>query len=273
MRGKNKGKYRSNRDFFEDDFSDYEETNIFGLSPLSRSAPLQMHMQASQEWKPLTPPKAIKPRNDKQAEYLRLLNCANTHIVIATGCAGTGKTFVAVSYAMERLQSGDIKKIVITRPLVAVEDKDIGALPGTQFEKLTPYIMPILDVMYKYVTPQQFQNLMAKGVIEICPLLFMRGRSFENTFIIADEMQNSSVNQMLMLLTRIGANSKMIIDGDPMQHDRGYDNSGLVDLLRKLERSPQDGMGVVHFTEEEVERHPMVKKVLRLYHTKAVPEV
>lgn len=269
MRGKNKGKFRMNRDFFDEDLSDYDEASIFGMSPISRSAP--MHMP-TQDWKQQLP-KVIKPRNPKQAEYLRLLNCADTHIVIATGCAGTGKTFVGVSHAMEKLLAGEIKKIVITRPLVAVEDKNFGALPGSAFEKQYPYLLSVLDTVYKYVTPQQFQNLMTKGVVEICPLIFMRGRSFENCFIIADEMQNSSPNQMLMLLTRIGQGSKMIIDGDAGQIDRGFEHSGLVDLLYKLEQKPQEGFGIVHFTEEEVERHEMVKKVLRLYKTKAIPNV
>lgn len=272
MRGKNKNKYRMNRDFMEEDLSDYEEANIFGMSPvpMSRSAP--MHVPAA-DWKTQIP-KAIKPRNPKQAEYLRMLNCPNTHIVIATGCAGTGKTFVGVSHAMEKLLAGEIKKIVITRPLVAVEDKNFGALPGSAFEKQYPYLLSVLDTVYKYVTPQHFQSLMAKGVVEICPLIFMRGRSFENCFIIADEMQNSSPNQMLMLLTRIGQGSKMIIDGDPYQIDRGFDvHSGLVDLLHKLNLSPQEGISIVHFTEEEVERHEMVKKVLKLYKTKAIPDV
>lgn len=273
MRGKNKGKYRTNRDFWDDDLSlsDYDEANVFGMSPpLSRSAP--MHVPAA-DWKHQLP-KAIKPRNEKQAEYLRLLNDPHTHIVIATGCAGTGKTFVGVSHAMEKLLAGEIKKIVITRPLVAVEDKNFGALPGTAFEKQYPYLLSVLDTVYKYVTPQHFQTLMAKGIVEICPLIFMRGRSFEHCFIIADEMQNSSPNQMLMLLTRLGEGSKMILDGDPSQTDKGFHTeSGLVDLLYKLNLSPQEGFGLVHFTEEEVERHPLVKKVLRLYKTKTIPDV
>lgn len=268
MRGKNKGKYRMNREYIDEDFSDYDDVNIFGMSPFSRSAPVH----ASIDLKSSFPPK-LQPKNDKQAEYLRMLNCPQTHIILATGCAGTGKTFVSTSWAMEKLQAGEIKKIVITRPMVSVEDKNFGAVPGDVKMKALPYMMPIMDVIHKYISPAQFNTMYEKGIIEICPLIFMRGRSFESTVIIADEMQNSTPNQMLMLLTRIGQGSKMIIDGDPMQHDRGFEHSGLVDLMEKLERHPQDGFGKVHFTEEEVERHPMVKKVLRLYHTKAIPSV
>lgn len=272
MRGKNKGKFRGNKGgYFDEEYSDYYEEALFGMSPVSRSAPL--HVMATGDWRAATPPKAIKPRNEKQAEYLRMLNCPNTHIILATGCAGTGKTFVGVSYAMEKLLAGEIKKIVITRPIVAVDDKHFGALPGTKEKKMEPWLMPIWDIVHKYITPGQAQSYMEKGVIEICPLMYMRGRSFEHCFIIADEMQNSSVNQMLMLLTRIGEGSKMVVDGDPMQHDRGYEYSGLVDLMEKLKNEPQDGIGMIHFTEQEVERHPMVKKVLRLYHARAVPDM
>lgn len=272
MRGKNKQRFRSGRDFFmeEEEYSDYYEESaalLGAMSPLSRSAP----SHSTVDWKPKATP--VKGRNEKQVQYLEHLNNPAIHMVFATGCAGTGKTFLAVSHAMEKLQAGAIKKIVVTRPMVAVDDKHFGALPGDVIAKTMPYIMPVYDVMHKYMSPAQVQALVGKGVIEICPLMYMRGRSFENTFIIADEMQNSSPNQMLMLLTRIGANSKMVITGDPMQHDRGQETSGLVDVMRRLEGRPQDGIETIHFTEQEVERHPMIKKILKLYHTQQVPSV
>lgn len=209
----------------------------------------------------------LKPKNRKQQEYLNYLNSQHVHIVFATGCAGTGKTFMAVSHAMEKLLSKEISKIIITRPMIAVDDKNFGALPGDVIAKTLPYILPIYDVMHKYISPQQVQNLISKSVIEICPLMYMRGRSFEDTFIIADEMQNSSPNQTLMLLTRLGKNSKMVVTGDIMQHDRGSEISGLADVLKRLENNPQDGINTVHFTEKEVERNPMVVKVLGLYNS------
>ncbi len=273
MRGKNKNKYRSTRGIIDEDdlYSDfYEEETILGImSPLSRSAPI--HSIASHDWKPSA--KTLRPRNEKQTQLLEKLKNPNVHIIISSGSAGTGKTFVSVSYAMEQLQAGQINKIVITRPMVAVDDKQFGALPGTVLQKSMPWLMPIVDVMHKYMSPKQVDAMMEKNIIEICPLLYMRGRSFENCLIIADEMQNSSQSQMLMLLTRIGQNSKLIITGDPLQHDRGLETNGLTDIIQRLEKSPQEGMDMVHFTEQEVERHPIIKKVLRLYHAKSVPSV
>jgi phosphate starvation-inducible protein PhoH and related proteins len=273
MRGKNK-KYRSARGMVdeEDVFSDYyEEEALLGImSPLSRSAPIHSRMQ-NIDWKGQTKP--LKARNEKQSEFLQLLERPDIHILISSGSAGTGKTFMSVSYAMEKFQSGEIQKIVITRPMIAVDDKHFGAVPGGVIQKMHQYLLPILDTMHKYMSPNQVQKLLESSTIEACPLIHMRGRSFENCLIIADEMQNSTPSQMLMLLTRIGQNSKMIITGDPQQHDRGFDDNGLSDIINKLEKDPQEGFGFVKFTEAEVVRHPIIKKVLRLYHTKSVPSV
>jgi phosphate starvation-inducible PhoH-like protein len=269
MRGKNK-KYRSMRGILDDeDYSDYyeEETLIGMMSPLSRSAPTKQH---GMEWKHVKP---LKARNDKQAELLNLLERPDVHIVVVTGCAGTGKTFVSVSHAMEQFQSGAIHKIILTRPTINVNNAQIGFLPGSALDKLTPYLLPIIDVMHNYTSPAQVQKLLEANTIEVSPLLFMRGRSFNNCLVICDEAQNTTVNEMLMLLTRLGQGSKMIINGDELQTDTRGGVNGLTDLLQKLEKNPQEGIAVVRFTEAEVTRHPMVRKILRLYNTNTVPTV
>lgn len=207
----------------------------------------------------------VKPRNPSQTQYMKLLECPKTHIVIATGMSGAGKTMIAVSHSMEKLLSEECKKLVITRPMINVENKDFGALPGDLVNKTLPYMLPIYDNMYKYITPKQVKNFIENGIIEISPLIHMRGRSFENTILIADEMQNCTVAQMKMLLTRIGQNSKFIINGDVSQSDLYSGASGLNDILEKLYFNPVDGMEIVQFTENEVERHAVIKKILKLY--------
>lgn len=208
---------------------------------------------------------SLKPRNPSQAQYMKLLDCPNTHIVIATGMSGAGKTMIAVSHGMEKLLSEECKKLVITRPMISVENKNFGALPGDLISKTLPYMLPIYDNMYKYITPKQVKNFIEDNIIEISPLIHMRGRSFENTIVIADEMQNCTVAQMKMLLTRIGQNSKFVINGDVSQSDLYNSASGLNDILEKLYFNPVDGIELVEFTENDVERHAIIKKILKLY--------
>ncbi len=272
MRGKNK---KGNRLMWGDDDSDFyeEELTIVGrMSPvgsLSKSAPLGFcHVAMSAD---VRPPKALKARNERQAQYLRLLESKDVPIVVATGSSGTGKTYIASAFAMEHLQAGDFRKIILTRPMVGVDDKHFGALPGDVLAKMSPWTQCIMDTLCKYVTPAQFQNMISKGTAEVCAITHMRGRSFENCYIIADEMQNCTPTEMLMLLTRIGEGSKLVITGDPQQFDNGFQKNGLQDLLNRLKEAPQEGIGEVHFTEAEVVRHPIIKKILRLYHTRSVP--
>ena len=144
-------------------------------------------------------------------------------IVLGMGPAGTGKTFIACHTAVEQLKSTKIEKIIITRPIVSVEE-NMGFLPGSINEKMDPFTRPIFDVLSSSYDKKEIQLLIKKNIIEISPLGFMRGRTFDNAFIIADEMQNSSPNQMKMLLTRIGENSKLVITGDLEQSDYGHNN-------------------------------------------------
>jgi len=206
----------------------------------------------------------MKPRNENQEHYVKLLEAANTPIVVSTGPAGCGKTLWAVVVGMRKLQSGQISKVILTRPAVSV-DEEHGFLPGTLEEKMDPWIRPLYDVMYKFFTPKQIQQMIEKQIIEICPLAYMRGRTFENAWIILDESQNTLKSQMLMALTRIGYGSKLVVTGDPLQHDRGFETNGLSDLLWRLDGKNMDDIAVVRFTTGDIERHPVIHKVLKLY--------
>jgi phosphate starvation-inducible PhoH-like protein len=175
----------------------------------------------------------MNPRNIIQDAYINQINNDAISIVLATGPAGTGKSCIAVSAAIDLFNKGVYERIVITRPAVTV-DEDHGFLPGKIEDKLDPWVRPLYDTFYKYYTPDEVKSMIAQKIIDICPLAYLRGRTLENSFIIIDEAQNCSVKQMLMALTRIGANSKMVITGDPSQHDRGYEKSGLTDLIERL---------------------------------------
>ena len=207
----------------------------------------------------------IIPRSVNQESYLLALEDPSKSIVIATGPAGTGKTMLGTLWAMKALQMGDFSKIVISRPNVAVDDKDIGFLPGDIFKKMAPWMMPILDVFKEYFTPQEVEEMIKMEIIEIVPIAFIRGRTFKNAVIILDEAQGTTVNSMLSVLTRIGEGSRMIVTGDVRQSDRGKDN-GLQDLMDKIKTRPNlKHLAMVEFTRKDIERHPAVGEVLRIY--------
>lgn len=215
---------------------------------------------------PPTPP-PLTARNAVQKRYMQLLQAADPPIVLATGPAGCAKTFLCTSIGMRRLLDGGVKRLVITRPAVPADGEEHGFLPGTLEEKMDPWLRPIYDVMYRYATPAHVTALIARRAIEVCPLAFMRGRTFDSCWIIADEMQNASPKQMLMLMTRIGRDSKLVITGDPQQHDRAGADCGLTDVLHRMAvaPSPAEGIEAVRFTAAHVERHPVVREVLNLY--------
>ena len=173
------------------------------------------------------------PRTLNQKTYVQYLEEPSTKIVLGVGAAGSGKTLFACYTAIQELRRGTISKIIMTRPVVPVEEEEIGFVPGSLINKMDPWTRPIFDILLEFYAQKDIDAMLHGGVIEISPLAFMRGRTFKRAFIIADEMQNSSPNQMLMLTTRLGEGSKMVITGDLKQSDRGMDN-GLADLLRKL---------------------------------------
>jgi len=211
-----------------------------------------------------------EPKSDSQVEYVKMLEDSRYKMIIANGAAGTGKTLLACQSAIKELYDGDKDKIIITRPVVPVEE-DIGFLPGTLNKKMDPWTRPIMDIFNDFHSKNNLKNMMKDNTIEISPLGFMRGRTFKNAFIIADEMQNCSPNQMLMLLTRLGENSKIVITGDLKQCDKDW--SGLKDLLEKLdlyysnekEKMKEDGIGIIEFTNLDVQRSELVSKILKIY--------
>lgn len=180
-------------------------------------------------------PPALKAQTHNQKGYLKKLRQRRHDILFAVGPAGTGKTYMAVREAIAQFQKGEISKIIITRPNVATGD-DLGYLPGTMFEKMAPWVRPIIDVFMEHYAAHEVQRMIQAEEIEIAPLAYMRGRTFKNATIIADEMQNSTIDQMKMLMTRIGDNARMIITGDIEQWDRQVGNtSGLADITRRLQ--------------------------------------
>jgi len=206
----------------------------------------------------------ISARNPNQKVYLSKLNDESKSIVFAIGPAGTGKTMLAVQHGIKLFQEGIVDKIVVTRPAVSV-DEDLGFLPGTLNEKMAPWTRPIFDVFLEYYKQQDINKMLDEGVIEISPLAYMRGRTFKNAYIIADECQNTTVNQMKMLLTRLGEGSKMVVTGDLAQADRLNDN-GLINFCNLLADKPgMRHIDIVQFDAKDIERHDAVKEILAIY--------
>jgi phosphate starvation-inducible PhoH-like protein len=207
---------------------------------------------------------SINARNANQKLYLQKLYAEHTSIVLAIGPAGTGKTMLAVQHGIKMFQEGKVDKIVVTRPAVSV-DEDLGFLPGDLNEKMAPWTRPIFDVLGEYYQTKEIAKMLEEGVIEISPLAYMRGRTFKNAYIIADEMQNATVNQMKMLLTRLGEGSKMVVTGDLAQADRLSDN-GLIDFCNLLEQKEYlEHIDIIQFEAKDIERHNAVKEVLAVY--------
>jgi len=206
---------------------------------------------------------SILPRNLNQETYVLNLLDPGKDIVFGIGPAGTGKTLLAVQVAVKSFKEGLVDKIIVTRPAVSV-DEDLGALPGTLEEKMAPWTRPIFDVLREYFDSREITGMIAEGVIEIAPLSYMRGRTFKNAYIIADEMQNATPSQMKMLLTRLGNDSYMAVTGDLYQADRLKDN-GLVDFIRHYENKHSQRIEMIHFERKDVERHEAVKEVLDIY--------
>ena len=205
----------------------------------------------------------IVPRNRNQEAYVLSLLDAKKDIVFGVGPAGTGKTLLAVQVAVKLFKQGDIDKIIVTRPAVSV-DEDLGFLPGTLEDKMAPWTRPIFDVLREYFNAKEIEGMIAEGIIEIAPLAYMRGRTFKKSFILADEMQNATPNQMKMLLTRLGEGSSMAVTGDLAQADRLKDN-GLIDFTKLLESQGSESLDVVQFAQGDIERHKAVAEVLRVY--------
>ena len=207
----------------------------------------------------------IVPKSLAQERLILSLFDTETHITIAVGPAGTGKTYLAMQAAIQALRTGQVDRIVLTRPAVGVDDEKHGFLPGDLNQKMEPWTRPLLDVLHEYYSPKDVAQMLTDQVIEISPLAFMRGRTFKSAYIIADEMQNATPSQMKMLLTRIGAGSKIVVTGDIEQTDRTTVNNGLIDIAARLESTPSRGLQVCRLGAKDVQRHPIIATVLEIY--------
>ncbi len=207
----------------------------------------------------------VVPKSRAQESLVVALFDPEVNITIAIGPAGTGKTYLAMQAAIKALRTGEIEKIVLTRPAVGVDDEKHGFLPGDINQKMEPWTRPLLDVLHEYYTPKDVAQMLEDQIIEISPLAFMRGRTFKNAWIVADEMQNATPGQMKMLLTRIGQGSSIVVTGDVEQADRAASNNGLMDIAKRLSLTPTKGLSVCYLGAKDVQRHPIIESVLELY--------
>tara|TARA_B100000941_G_scaffold194699_1_gene141024 strand:- start:397 stop:1293 length:897 start_codon:yes stop_codon:yes gene_type:complete len=208
-----------------------------------------------------TPKKSIIPRSKKQKAYVRALR--NSDIIISAGPAGTGKTFLAVAVGLTMLLEKKIERIILSRPAVEAGER-LGFLPGDMKEKVDPYLRPLYDSLYDLFDFEKIQRMIEIGDIEIAPLAFMRGRTLKNSFAILDEAQNATDTQIKMFLTRIGENSKIVVNGDPSQIDLlNTKTSGLIRSKQLL--GDLDEISVVDFDHSDVVRHPLVSKIVKAY--------
>jgi phosphate starvation-inducible PhoH-like protein len=205
---------------------------------------------------------AFSPRNLAQRKYIDLLY-SSVPVIVGTGPAGTGKTLLACHAGSKALATRKVERLILTRPAVSVDEQH-GFLPGSLDKKMEPWTRPMFDALHRYMSPKQVKLLIEERKIEICPLAYMRGRTFDNAWIIGDEMQNSTPSQLKMLLTRIGEGSKMIVAGDIAQHDRGFETNGLSDLVSRIFIDSESVMHV-NFTDEDIVRSDVIKEILRMY--------
>ena len=250
----------------------YLLTNLIEKSDIILSVKKNMKPEESniKSFKQLikTPRKSVIARSEKQSDYIKALK--ENEIVMSLGPAGTGKSFLAVSVAVTLLMEKKIERVILSRPAVEAGEK-LGFLPGDMKEKVDPYLRPLYDALYELFGPEKIDKKIETGEIEIAPLAFMRGRTLKNCFAILDEAQNATETQIKMFLTRIGENSKLVVNGDPSQIDLiNKSQSGLIkskDILKHL-----DEIKIIEFDHTDVVRHPLVSKIIRAYQKKSTDD-
>lgn len=209
---------------------------------------------------------SLIPKTYNQGVLVDYLQDETKHIVFATGPAGSGKTYLTMLAGVKALKDGVVSKLILTRPAVGVDEEKHGFLPGTMDEKMMPWCRPLFDILQQYYNSQEINYMLSEGTIELSPLAFMRGRSFVDSFIIFDEAQNSTVNQMKMVLTRIGEGCKLVITGDLAQHDRKYSgDNGFRDFMDRVKQRDSDMIAVAEFDRFDIQRHKVVQHVLEIY--------
>jgi len=207
----------------------------------------------------------LLPQTVNQEKYILSLIDRDLDIVVVSGPAGTGKTYLAMLAAIKSLRNGDCDKIILTRPAVAVDDEKHGFLPGDLNQKMEPWVRPLIDVVQEFYSVKEIKYMLEEQIIEIVPLAFCRGRNFKNAFIILDEAQNATPSQLKMLMTRIAEGSKIVITGDIEQTDRRTVDNGIHDLIQRLDRKPTHRINVCKFETRDIRRHPIIESVLELY--------
>jgi phosphate starvation-inducible protein PhoH and related proteins len=258
-----RGGKKFNKKFFEEEYELVKEESIKYINGNKYN-----QINPDKE-KKNTNDKFSKPRNYSQKKLSNFLKNPSYRIIVASGPAGTGKTLFSVEEGLKNFTEGKVDKIIFTRPSVSVDEK-LGFLPGTLEDKMAPWIRPIFDIVHNFITPKNLEKLIEDKIFEICPLGYMRGRTFKNCWIVADEMQNSTIAQMKMLLTRIGENSKLVITGDLEQNDL-FGKNGLDDFLDKIRGRRSDSINSVEFLDKDIEREEVVKEVLDIYRTNNIP--
>lgn len=229
-------------------------TNIHTFNSTSHWSPIPPNSESRRDQSYL---KTIKPRNDAQKTLIEALETYN--LTLAIGPAGTGKTYLAIAKAVEALEDGQIDRIVLSRPAIE-SGETLGYLPGDMEEKMAPYLRPLYDCLNERLGTKKLRHYIKEGTIEIAPIGFMRGRTLNNAFVIIDEAQNCTYQQIKMLLTRLGWHSTMVLTGDPDQSDLLDGISGLKDVATKL--SPLENIAVIELKKEDIVRHPLVSSML-----------
>lgn len=211
------------------------------------------------------------PKNKNQSHYVQHMQDKSKKIVVANGPAGTGKTLFATEHGIKNFIEGKCEKLIFTRPSVSV-DEDLGYLPGTLEDKMSPWIRPIYDILYRFFSQKDITQYLEEKVIEIAPLGYMRGRTFSHAWIVADEMQNSTIAQMKMLMTRLGEGSRLIITGDLDQYDKMSDLNGLNDFLLRFKGKRSASISSFEFERNDIQREDVVKEVLEIYGGEQIPD-
>ena len=250
----------------------YFLTNIIEKEDIVSSVKKKIDLEESnvKSFKQLikTPRKSVIARSEKQSEYIKALK--ENEIVISLGPAGTGKSFLAVSVAVTLLMEKKIERVILSRPAVEAGEK-LGFLPGDMKEKVDPYLRPLYDALYELFGADKINKKIESGEIEIAPLAFMRGRTLKNCFAILDEAQNATETQIKMFLTRIGENSKLVVNGDPSQIDLiNKSQSGLIKSKKLLKNLNE--IKIIEFDHNDVVRHPLVSKIIRAYQTRSTDD-